>query len=251
MTPENVTAVEASQPQHMSAVARVVGVLFEPTKTFEDIARKPGFVLPWILILLVSLGVTFAIGQHIGWERIVQHQLESGSRYEQMTPEQRAQGLTIGTKMAPLFGFGAPILGIPIVWLIISAVLLGIVAGIMSAPVKFKQVFAVVAHASVVRVISSILTIVVIFLKNPDQFNAQNPLAFNPGAFMDPQTTSKFVYTLASAFDLFTIWQIVLIAIGLKAAAGKKLSFGGALFSVVLPWAVLVLAGASLAGMFS
>src|ERR1035438_309477 len=59
-----------------------------------------------------------------------------------------------------------------------------------------------------------------------------NPLAFNPGALMDP---------LASSFELFSFWTILLPATGLKAAAGKKLSFGGALFSVLLPWAVVVL----------
>jgi len=68
---------------------------------------------------------------------------------------------------------------------------------------------------------------------------------------MDPINTPKFLYTLAMSFDLFTIWTILLTAVGIKAAAGKRLSFGGALFAVVLPWAVLVLIGATVAGMFS
>ena len=89
------------------------------------------------------------------------------------------------------------------------------------------------------------------FLKSPDEFNLINPLAFNPAAFMDPINSSKFLYTLAMSLDLFTIWGILLTAIGLKAAAGKRLSFGGALFAVVLPWAILVLIGASVAGAFS
>jgi hypothetical protein len=56
---------------------------------------------------------------------------------------------------------------------------------------------------------------------------------------------------VAMSFDLFTIWGILLTAVGLKAAAGNRLSFGGALFAVALPWAVLVLFGASMAGLFS
>ena len=39
------------------------------------------------------------------------------------------------------------------------------------------------------------------FLKSPDRFNLMNPLAFNPAAFMDPKTTSKFLYTIASGCD--------------------------------------------------
>jgi hypothetical protein len=68
---------------------------------------------------------------------------------------------------------------------------------------------------------------------------------------MDPISTPKFLYTVATALDLFTIWTILLTAVGIKAAAGKRLSFGGALFAVVLPWAVLVLLGATVAGIFS
>ena len=89
------------------------------------------------------------------------------------------------------------------------------------------------------------------FLKSPDRFNLMNPLAFNPAAFMDPKTTSKFLYTIASGCDLFIFWAMLLTAIGLKAAAGKRLSFGGALFAVALPWAFFLLIGASIAGAFS
>jgi hypothetical protein len=94
--------------------------------------------------------------------------------------------------------------------------------------------------------------VVVVFLKkNPADFDIQHPLAFNLGALMDPNAPNKFMYTLASAIDVFSIWRILLVAVGLKAAAGKKLSFGGALFAVLLPWVVLVLIGATFAGMFS
>ena len=75
----------------------------------------------------------------------------------------------------------------------------------MSAPVRLKQVFAILCYASLPGVIMALLAIAVMFMKPPDDFNLQNPLVFNPGAFMDQATTSKFVYSLASAFDLFTL----------------------------------------------
>ncbi len=64
---------------------------------------------------------------------------------------------------------------------------------------------------------------------------------------MDPQTSSKFLYTLAGNLDVFVIWVLLLIAAGLKAAGGKRLSFGGALFSVALPFVVYAFIRASLA----
>jgi hypothetical protein len=100
-------------------------------------------------------------------------------------------------------------------------------------------------------VIMALLAIAVMFMKPPDDFNLQNPLVFNPGAFMDPLTSSKFLYSLASSLDLFRLWTLVLIAIGLKAAGGKQVSMGGAVTAVFLPWAIWTLGAAALAGAFS
>lgn len=252
MSPESGTGLEL-QPERMSTLSRLVGVFFEPKKTFEDIAQRPNFVVPMILIMLCALAVTVTFTQHVGWDRFLRQQMENStnSRVAQLTPEQKEQAVAMQAKFAPIFGVVGIVVGIPLYYTVGSAVLLGIVAGIMSAPVKFKQVFAVMAYSSLPGVVSSILTLVVMLLKNPDQFNLQNPLAFNPAAFMDPQSTPKFLYSLGSAMDLFSFWAIFLIATGLKAAAGKKLSFSGALFSVILPWAVFVLGRAALAGVFS
>jgi hypothetical protein len=96
----------------------------------------------------------------------------------------------------------------------------------------------------------ALLAMAVMFMKPPEDFNLANPLVFNPGAFMDPMTTSKFVYSLASALDLFSLWKLALVAIGLKAAGGKLLSMGGAITAVFLPWAIWTLGAASLAGAF-
>jgi hypothetical protein len=249
MTPENAQPVEPA-PRGMGEFSRVTGVFFEPEKTFEDIARRPTFIVPMLLVILFAVVYSMQIGQRVGWERIARHQLEMSSRAQQLTPEQRESQVAISVKISRVAQYLGPILGVPIYDLVIAGVLLGIVAGIMSAPVKFKQVFAAVAWAGLPGILFSVLAIVVIFIKNPDDFNLSNPLAFNPGAFMDPQTGSKFVYSLASSLDLFSFWTIFLLATGLKAAAGKKLSFGGAMFSVLLPWCVVVLVKAGFSGMF-
>ncbi len=234
----------------MGEFSRITGVFFDPKKAFEDIAKRPTWIVPVVLLMIAVLAVSITMSQRVGWERIVRHGMETSSRAQQMTPEQREQAVTVGVKIASIMGY-AGIIFVPVVYVIIAGVLLGVASGIFSAGLRFKQVFAVVCYSSLTGLISSILTIVVLFLKNPDEFNTQNPLAFNPGAFMDPNSGSKFLYSLATSLDLFSFWTILLIAIGLKAAAGKKLTFGGALFAVVLPWAVYVLGKSAWAGFMS
>lgn len=235
----------------MGEFSRVTGVFFEPKKTFEDIALRPTFLVPMLLVILFGIVYLTQVGQRVGWDRVSRQQIESSSRAQQLTPEQRQAQVNVTVKIFQVTQFAGPLLFVPIMDLVIAGVLLGIVAGIMSAPLKFKQVFSITAWSGLPGCVMSVLAIAVVYVKNPDDFNFNNPLAFNPGAVMDPQTSSKFVYSLASSFDLFTFWTIFLLATGLKAAAGKKLSFGGALFSVLLPWAVVVLIKAGFAGMFS
>jgi hypothetical protein len=249
MTPENAPALEPA-PSGMNEISRLGGVFFEPGKTFADIAARPSFLLPLILMIVAGLASSYTMGQKIGWERMFRHQAETNSRLQQMPADQREQTIAMQVKFANVFSYIGPVIFVPLLSLVEAAVFLGIVAGIMSAPVRFKQIFAVVCWAGLTYIVTAILTIVVAYLKNPDDFNMQNPLAFNPGALMDPQTSSKFLYSLATSMDLISFWSIFLLATGLKAAAGKKLSFGGALFSVVLPWGVYVLGKSALAGMF-
>jgi Yip1 domain len=234
----------------MNDFSRLLGVFFEPSKTFADIAGRPSWLLPLALGILMALGLTYLYGQRIGWERIVRNQIEASSAAQQLTPEQITQRVDAGAKFAPVIGYAAPVIVAPLYCLLAAAIFTGLVSGVLSLPVKFKQVFAVVAFAGMPNVIAAILAGITVFIKNPDEIDPQNPLVFNLGAFMDAEHGSKFLHSVATSMDLFSFWTIFLMATGLKAAAGKKLSFGGALFAVMTPWAAYVLIKSALAGVF-
>jgi hypothetical protein len=249
MTPELLLEPEP-QPKGLGEGSRLSGVFFEPARTFEDVAARPGFWVPLILVMVVALCYMVLFGQHVGWDRMIRHQIETSSRAAQLSLEQRETQIQMGAKFAPMFAFPGVLLGVPLGTLIWAAVLLGIVKGLMSVPVRLKQVFAIICYSSMTGVIMMLLAIAVMFMKPPEDFNLQNPLVFNPGAFLDQAATSKFIYSLASALDLFVIWKLALVAIGLKAAGGKLLSMGGATAAVFLPWAIWILGSALVAGAF-
>jgi len=250
MTPENVAAVEP-QPAGMGEFSRLAGVFFEPAKTFADIARRPTWLVPMLIVILSAVGVISAISQRIGWERITRHQMETSAMMQRLTPEQKDEAVARSVKWGSIQGYGGVLIGVPLYDIVVAAVLMGIAGGIMSGGMRFKQVFSVVCYSGMPGVISAILTVVVMFLKNPDDIDIQNPLAFNLGAFMDPNTSHKFLHSLAGSMDVFVFWTIFLMATGLKAAAGKKLTFTGALVAVVAPWAILILIKSAIAAAFS
>ena len=245
-------AAPGSEPAALSEFARLTGVVFEPGRTFADIAKRPAWIVPLILVILLSLFYLYGFSVHVGWERAITKAIDSSPRMAQLPLDQRQRAVEMQLRLAPIFGYAGIVIFTPLYYLVASGVMLGIVKGLMDAPVTLKQVFAVMSYASAVpRVIFALLAAVVMFLQNPDDFDMQNPFASNPGALMSPENSSKFVHSLASSLDVFNLWVIVLIAIGLKAAGGKSLSFAGALGAVVLPWAVWVLGRAALASVFS
>lgn len=250
MTPEQIPD-EEPQPRGMGEISRLTGVFFEPAKTFEDVAARPRFWVPLILGMIVGIVYLSLYSQHVGWERMIRRGIETSTRAAQLSAEQKEAQIQMSAKFAPVIGYVAVIVGAPLFTLIWAAILMGIVKGLMSVPVRLKQVFAAICYGSLPGVVMALLAIGVMFMKPPDDFNMQNPLVFNPGAFMDPTTSSKFLYSIASALDLFSLWKMVLIAIGLKAAGGKALSMGGAMTAVFLPWAIFTLCAAGLAGIFS
>jgi hypothetical protein len=233
MTPE----IEAgSQPK--SALARVVGVFTSPKETFADIGARPTWIVPLVIIIVVQLVFMVLVGQHIGWEKVVSQQMEKSSQSQNMSPEQKEQAIQTGAKFASVITYAGVLIGVPVVMALIAGVLM-LTMSMVGGKFTFKQSFAIVTHASLIGVIAAILGIVVMFLKAPEDFDIQNPLAFNLGAFM-PEGTSKALVTLAGSIDLFSLWSIWLLATGYSAASGK-LKFGKALIAVVIPWAVYVL----------
>ena len=225
----------------MSEGSRLLGVFFEPGKTFADIAERPRWLVPLLIGILSAVLLIYLFNRHVGWESSLERAMDNNRFVQQLTPEQRQTAFDRQLRLLPVFSYLGAILGFPITLLLAAGLATVIIRGLLGTPIRFVQAFAAMAYAFLPRVIYAGLSISVMFLKTPDEFDLQNAFASNPGAFMDPQKSSSFLYTVASQLDVFSIWVILLAAVGLKAAGGKRLSFGGALFAVVLPWAVYVL----------
>jgi hypothetical protein len=245
MTPET---YPDNAPAPLSEIGRIPAVFIDPKKAFADIAARPTWILPVVLLAVAALAFTYTYTSKIGWEHYFRQLAETNTRMQQMDAQQREQAIQMQVKFGPIGGYVFSIIGIPLAAAIVGGVVL-LMTKIGGASLKFKQTFAISAWAMLPGLISSILAIVVMFLKNPDDFNLQNPLAFNLAAFLEPPpNTGRFVYTLAKSFDLFTIWMILLLAVGISVAS-RKLSFSKAVILIVTPWLIWVLISSGFAGM--
>ncbi|MHB8526050.1 MAG: YIP1 family protein [Candidatus Acidiferrales bacterium] len=238
------TAAVPEPPQQIGAFGRVIGAIVNPRPTFADIARKPSWLVPLLLMIVVGLATTAIFTQRVGWRTFMEKQLENNKaaaqQMQQMTPEQRQQFIDQRAKYAPIFGYVGVVIGTPIALLVVAAIFMGIFNATSSAGLDFKTSFGVAAHSWMPFVIAGLLGILILYLKPPDQIDLQNLVASNAGTFLSSDAP-KWLLALCTSLDLFTFWVLGLMAFAYSVVRPKKISFGTGLAWVVGVWVVFVL----------
>ncbi len=246
MAPEHAPDLPAAPPlieaqpeqPHMNEAARLVGVFFSPGKTFADIARKPRWWIPVILMAILGTVYLNAFTQRVGWESVIRPAIENNSNTQNLTTQQREQLIQRAAGLYKYLGYGASAVGTLFYIFIVAVLFMFLFDTIMGAGIGLKRMMAIVAYGFLPLLIQTALSMVVLFLKDPEDFNLQNPLMFNVGAYLSSDTPAAW-RALGSSIDLFSLWIIVLLAIGVS-TAGRRISFGKALWGIAIPWAMIV-----------
>ncbi len=234
--PEEIKAIE--NPPQMSEPATLGNIFFEPGKTFEDMRRKPRFLIAGLIIIIFSAIFQILFIQKIGYENIVRARIESSSQTEQLPKEQKDK--IIQQQSSPIFkGIAYAILPVAVVLsFLIGGLIYWLGANAMGGSAKFLHGVSVWVYSSLPPSIIFVLAnILVLFLKSVDDIDiirSQSGLIqANPGFFMDAKI-HPVLTALLSGLDLFAIFGWVLAAIGLQKVA--KISSGSA-------WAVVLAVG--------
>jgi len=232
----------------LSEPARIINTFVAPSKTFTDLRRNAWWWAPFLLMVIFSIAFVYVAGQKVGFRKAMENQMQAQpkqqARLEQLSPEQREQQLQQGANITKIVAYCFPVLQF-LILLIITAALFGTFKFAAGADVSFKVSLAIVMYAGLPGLLRTILSIVSLLAgASADSFTFQNPVATNPGYFMNP-ADSPFLYSVASSFDIFLIWTLVLTAIGFTCVSKVKRSTSLAI--VFGWWAILTLAGASFA----
>ncbi|WP_433974846.1 Yip1 family protein [Tunturiibacter lichenicola] len=237
----DVVAVDGQHTeQGLSQVERVVDTFIAPTKTFTDILRSTSWWLPFLLAVMVSLGVTYAIDKQVGFDRVVENVLHDSPKQEEqissLPPDQRAARMKVMEA-----GYKYVSYSTPIIILVISAIGALVNWGSfnfgLGARTTFGEMFCVWMYASLPRLLSGLLTLVTVcFGGNAESFNLKNPVGTNIAYYLPD--SAPWLKAALGFFDVIGIWNLILLVIGTSIVA--KVSRGKAA-AVVVGWWVLLL----------
>ena len=240
------------EPAPLSEGARIVNTFIAPSKTFTDLRRNANWWAPFLLMAIISILFVYSVEQKIGFRKVTENQLQmspkQSAQLDNLPADQRETQIrqrTVGTKWVSYF---FPVVTL-IIWLIIASLMFATFKFAAGADVSFKVSLAIVIFAALPGALKTLLAMASVLAgMSPDSFSFQNPVATNPGYFMNP-ADSPFLFSVASSLDIFLIWTLVLTAIGFSCVS--KVKRRTAFIIVFGWWAVLTLAGAAFGAAFA
>lgn len=223
--PSSASPTPATEP--LSEGARIVNTFVAPSKTFTDIRRNASWWGPWLLITIVSLIFVYAMSKQVGFEQVSKNQIAHSARadqFDKLPPDQQARQLQISSKIIAFFSYGSPVL--ILFYVLIETVVLWATFKVASGgETTFKQAYAISFYGGLPGVIGGILATISLFAGvNPEGFDINNPVGTNLAYYLDPETTGKFLRSMASSLDVLSIWSIILVGIGYACTSKVKKS---------------------------
>lgn len=246
---------EATGADSAGIIGRLSGIYFSPGETYPGIGRVPKFILAMVLMGIVAAISSFALTNRLGYETLVRKQMEPAVTAGWITQEQADEAVrrsttgaraTWGKIQGPLFAA----IGYAIMILVLTAIF-KLVSLVVGAENGFKSLLGVTAWTMLaIGILQTLVFIIVVYLKSPDDFDMMNPVGSNLGALLSASQTGKFLKALASWVDFFGIWKIVLLSIGYSAVS-RRLSTGTAATVLIILYIIAACILSAFASMFS
>jgi hypothetical protein len=253
-TPYAASSREADAPV-MSTPETLSNIFFRPGDTFEALRARPRFLVATLITLAMFMTFYFAYLQRIGYNNLVNAEIEFRARGAEVSAEQKAAARNIQLKpFVKVLRYATPLIGVAMVFAAGAGVyLLG--AMLMGKSVSYKQALSVWAYSSLPPFLLAMIANLVLLFLNPPTEDAEIARGLsglvhaNPGIAVNG-VEYPVLATVLGSLDMFAIYGLFLAALGLHKVA--RLSTGAAWAIVLGLWLLGVIArvvGAAVAGM--
>lgn len=191
--------------------ARVSAVLHAPRSTFEALSQAPRALGVVTLTLFVTLGCSaIVLETNVGQLALLDRWERTAAALGQTVDDRQYRAMAEASQHGVLYATVTALVTGPLLTVGLSALVLAVFRAPPSGTVTYRQVLAVVGHAGVVltlrQVVGAPLTYIRETLSSPMTLGAAFPML---------DDSSPMARVLA-AVDLFVIWWIIVLAIGVS-----------------------------------
>jgi hypothetical protein len=222
-----IPAAPVAQP--LGALARVSGVFFDPKNTLADIVRKPTWLAPMIILMVIWVALNVAFVQRVDWTEFSKDQIAknkfASAQFDRLDDAQKEHAYAQAAERSKITRYVRAVIGWPLLILITAGIYFGAYKLFAGARLNFATAFAISAFGHLPDGLRELLGVPVTWLKDPHAIDPDNFLASNPAALLGSDAPIWQIGLLAP-LDLFSFWSLILIAIGFSMADPKKVPMG-------------------------
>lgn len=231
----SVTQEEAT----MGGFSKIVNTFFEPRKVFETLRVKPTWLIPFIILAVLGMASFW-----FTYPLIMKDVITNIEENEQIPEEQKEIIIERigGADHPPIYQMAFAPVGVIVYFLLISVVLYFVFNVLLGGDSSFKRVLSVFSYSSLIAIPKAIVHLPLAFAKKTADI--QTSLAI----ILSPEAKGTFLQRILSGFDIFTLWQVILIALGLSVM--YKFTMKRSFSVVLILWILLIFAGAGLSALF-
>jgi hypothetical protein len=188
----------------------LMNIFWSPTKVFSDLREKPRWVVPFVIIVIwIALTASFTVLITQGSPETLARQ-EEMMRGRGMNEEQTEQAIQVAKGPILVIAGGIGGAFVFAIRLLLFALILNLFIPLFAGASSFKKVFAVVSFSALVTIPGTILRLILMAI-------TRTPFVTTSLAiFAQNMERTSFLYGFLSAFDLFVIWEMALVALGIS-----------------------------------
>lgn len=196
-------------PDHL--LSRLVGVVVSPRDTFQRIVERPRWFGALALVTLLVVGATFAmLSTETGQVAMLDQQIRQMESFGQTVSDEQYAAMERQMPFMRYIVAGSQLVFIPIVTTIFAGLLFAVFNAGLGGDASFKQVMAVTTHSGAISLLQQLFVIPLNFARG-SMASATNLGVFTQGFLEETSFLARFL----GAIDLFLIWWLVVVAIGL------------------------------------
>jgi len=219
----------------MGLLARCIGVLTAPRATFQSVAAHPKWLGALVLVtLIVAAAVSLPLTTEGGQQSQLDNQVRAFEGFGGQVTDEMYAGMRQSMRFAAVQTFLTVLIAGPIMSIIIAGILFGVFT-VFGGQATFKQLFAVYVHSTVVTAASQL------FIGPLNYFRESMSGATNLAVLLPMISDQSFLGRLLGMIDLFWIWWLIVLAIGLGVLYQRRTQpIAFALFGIYALGAILI-----------
>lgn len=214
-----------------SAAGRIVGALVAPKATFESIRLRPTWVLALVTLIMAGAAFQGVLMTEIDYGEIMVQQMEAQGQDPGQFDDEQLENLETMSKVAPACG----ILLMPLGYLAFGLILM-VLINLAGGESNFHRAMAIATHGTMPLLVMYLLSILVLLAGgevDPQRMQLEGGILASNLAVLAPEGASPALAVALAAVDLFSIWNVILLVLGVTIAAGLGSGAGAAVIGVL------------------